>query len=187
MKTFSKQTKIRTAIAAGLLIFCSGAFAATHLQQTSANTQVTLISSSVPAGQGKCDTLAFLNRAFFRLLPNGQIGSAPFELSAKLKQRLVVTDVEWAAYGGAGPLTAGNTLRLYLYLSDNLSYPVFMSRGIDITSDNAGGRPGSSEQLTSGFVVEPGSVICPSVVQGVFNGGASAYLETIILRGYLTK
>lgn len=189
MNTFLNRTKMRVAILAGLLMLSGSAFAVTHLQQASANNHVTLVSGSVTTGL--CNTLSFQNRAFFRLLPTGEISATPFELSAKLKQRLVITDVEWSAHGlNNSALTADNTLRLSIYVmadANTFTQPVFVSRGIDITSANASGRPGSSEQLTTGFIVAPGAIICPSVALEDRFGGATAFLDNIVLRGYLTK
>lgn len=196
MNTFLNRTKIQVAIlAAGLLMLSGSGFAVTHLQVASANNHVTLVAGTVETGKGPCkNTLSFEDRAFFRILPTGEISATPFELSAKLKQRLVITDVEWSAYGGplsTNHLTAGYTLRLSIFVLVNsgsdFATPVFISRGIDITSDNASGRLGSSEQLTSGFVVAPGAIICPTVSQEDSYGSASSYLDRIVLRGYLTK
>jgi hypothetical protein len=64
---------------------------------------------------------------------------------------------------------------------------VFTSRGITLDSDTATGRLGTSEQLTAGFVVGPGVFICPSVNQEAPSSGAAAYIDYIMLRGYLSS
>ena len=106
------------------------------------------------------------------------------------KRTLVITDVEWAAYGGplgTNPLAQGDTLRLQIALATSTSAArVFTSRGITLDADTASGRPGTSEQLTAGFVVGPGVFICPSANQEAPSSGASAYIDYIILRGYLS-
>ena len=102
---------------------------------------------------------------------------------------IVITDVEWAAYGGVlgtNPLAAGNTLRLRIALaSPTSSVVVFTSRGLNLDTFSATGRPGSSEQTTTGFVVNPRTAICPMVDQSMPGSTASEYIDYIILRGYV--
>jgi hypothetical protein len=135
-----------------------------------------------------CNNLSFQNRAFFRANPNGSVSSAPFRLATG--QYLVVTDVEWSAYGGplgTVNLLQGKSLRLAIALTQGqTSTNVFFSRSITLDADTATGRPGSSEQLTAGFVVGSGATICPSVVQTTPSYGATSYIDEIVLRGYTT-
>jgi hypothetical protein len=174
------------AVFTALAVALSPAAAVTHLVQPVAANHVTLVDG--PSGPNPCGTLSFQNRSFFRVLPNATMSTLPFVVPQG--RNLVVTDVEWSAYGGplgTVPLAVGTTLRLKIFLVAGASSgQVFSSRGITLDANSAAGRPGSSEQLTAGFVVGPGVSICPYVYQETPSFGASVYIDGIILRGYLT-
>ena len=164
----------------------SSAKAATHLMQPTTASHVMLVGGA--SGPNLCGSLSFQNRSFFQSFPNGTQSTTPFVVP--MGKKLVVTDVEWSAYGGplgTNLLSPGNTLRLTIALTQTGSSAaqVFVSRGITLDTYTAGGRPGSSEQLTAGFVVSPGVSICPSAYQESPNSGASVYIDRIILRGYI--
>jgi hypothetical protein len=166
----------------------STAKATTHLIQPGSVRHITLTGGA--SGPNVCGSLSFLNRSFFQSFPNGTQDSTPFVVPANRK--LIVTDVEWSAYGGplgTNPLSPGRTLRLMIALTQtgSAAAQVFVSRGITLDNYSATGRPGSSEQLTAGFVVEPGVSICPVAIQEEPTFGASVFIDRIILRGYLTS
>ena len=177
---------LTTAVFTLWAIALSPAVAVTHLGQTTVGPHVTLVDGS--SGPNTCGTLSFQNRSFFRVFPNATKSATPFVIPKG--HHLVITDVEWSAYGGplgTNPLAAGNTLRLKIFLAAGSSgAQVFSSRGITLDSNTAAGRPGTSEQLTAGFVVGPGVSICPAVYQESPSSGASVYIDGIILRGYLS-
>jgi hypothetical protein len=159
----------------------------THLNQPAISDHVMLIDQAIPGGSKICGTLSFQDRAFFQAFPDGTLATRPFEVPEN--SNLVITDVEWSAYGGplgTNPLAAGNTLRLRIFLAVPMSsVQVFSSRGITLDTFSATGRPGSSEQLTAGFVVDPRVTICPTVSQLMPSSTASVYIDSIILRGYV--
>ena len=101
-------------------------------------------------------------------------------------QVLVVTDVEWNVREGPTPLVQGTTLFLQIYLSPSVTsgLHVFQSRGVTIGSQETTGRPGTSEQLTAGFLVSSAATICPNAIQGG-SGAVTLTLDNLILRGYL--
>jgi len=177
---------VTTTMLMGLAVASGPAFAATHLEQPNTGTHVTLVAK--PSGPNVCGTLSFQNRAFFRVFPNATTSSTPFVVPQG--RTLVVTDVEWAAFGGVlgtNALAVGNTLVLKIFLVlGSSSAQVFRSRGLTLDANSATGRPGSSEQLTAGFVVGPNVSICPAVNQEAPTFGATAYLDDIVLRGYLS-
>jgi hypothetical protein len=159
----------------------------THLNQPVITDHVMLVDHAVHGGSSICNTLSFQDRAFFQAFPDGTVGEKPFEIPEGYS--LVVTDVEWAAYGGplgTNPLASGNTLRMWITLEvPGSSAQVFMSRGVTLDTFSAAGRPGTSEQLTAGFVVNPKVTICPRASQLSPSSAASSYIDTIILRGYV--
>jgi hypothetical protein len=159
----------------------------THLNQPAITAHVMLVDHAIHGGSKICDTLSFQDRAFFQAFPDGTLATAPFEVPSD--SSLVITDVEWAAYGGVlgtNPLAAGNTLRLRIALANpTSSVVVFTSRGLTLDTFSATGRPGSSEQTTTGFVVNPRTAICPMVEQSMPGSTASEYIDYIILRGYV--
>ena len=184
------QTKtLAAAIVTAFTLALSPTYAATltHLMQPTTAAHVVLVDKSLSGGSKACGTLSFQDRAFFQVFPDGTVSPEPFAVPRE--QNLVITDVEWAAYGGplgTVSLAPGNTLRLLIVLgTPGAVPPVFMSRGITLDADSASGRPGSSEQLTAGFVVGPGALICPVASQASPSFVATAYIDRIILRGYL--
>lgn len=166
------------------------AAAVTHLEQPAASAHVVLVAGA--SGPNVCGSASFVNRSFFQSLSNGTQAAVPFKIPKGM--RLVVTDVEWSAYGGPGgtnPLTpgTGRTLRLTIALTATgvNAAQVFVSRGITLDPLTAVGRPGGSEQLTTGFVVDRGISICPAAIQEAPSFGAAVHIDRIILRGYITR
>ena len=159
----------------------------THLNQPAISDHVMLVDQAIPEGSKICGTLSFRDRAFFQAFPYGTVSTKPFEVPEN--SSLVITDVEWAAYGGplgTNPLAAGNTLRLQIALTvPASSVKVFSSRGVTLDTFSATGRPGTSEQLTAGFIVDPRVTICPMVNQVMPSSAATAYIDYIYLRGYV--
>lgn len=184
-----RKKTLAAAIVTAFLLALSPTHAATitHLMQPTTKAHVVLVDRPLAGGSRVCDTLSFQDRAFYQLFPDGTLSAEPFEVPREMN--LVVTDVEWAAYGGplgTVNLMAGNTLRLEIALSALTGNPrVFLSRGVTLDANSATGRPGTSEQLTAGFVVGPGAPICPMATQASPSFLATAYIERIILRGYL--
>jgi hypothetical protein len=173
-----------------LAVALSPAYAApppTHLNQPAITDHVMLVDQAIAGGSKICGTLSFRDRAFFQAFPDGTISPTPFEVPEG--SSLVITDVEWAAYGGplgTSPLAAGNTLRLQIALAvPTSSVQVFSSRGVTLDTFSATGRPGTSEQLTAGFVVNQRVTICPTVSQVTPSFVATSYIDYIYLRGYV--
>jgi hypothetical protein len=120
-------------------------------------------------------------------------------------QRLVVTDVEWQALpttmDGGAQFPAGTSVWARITLStepDGPSWRVFRSRTVNVETATA--AVGTSEQLTTGFVVPPKTRICfharrsASVTSGAgwtfltdepFGGNGS--MGGVTLRGYFVK
>jgi hypothetical protein len=158
-----------------------------HLGQ-SIQDHVTLVDREHP-GETKCDTNSFENRAFFRVSPEGKVEAKPF--SVPKGRLLVVTDVEWAAYGGPNDTVAlkpDTTLRLEIHVGNAkqiIDNPTVFISSITLDQAAAAGRPGRSEYCTAGFVVAAGRRICPNAYTADPNSGATAFIDMIILRGYL--
>jgi hypothetical protein len=82
----------------------------THMGQAVAD-HVVLIDGFYK-GRDTCKTLSFTDRALFRVSPDGELEPKPFKVP---KGRvLVVTDVEWSAFGGGediAPLAPASSTR----------------------------------------------------------------------------
>jgi hypothetical protein len=177
---------VAAAVSMVLAVTLSPAYAAgTHLMQPTTASHVVLVDGYFDGGSKICFSASFKDRAFFRVFPDGTLSPEPFVVPKE--QSLVVTDVEWAGNGlGGGPMLSGYTLRLAITLKTSASSArVFTSRGITLNTDSVTGRPGSSEQLTAGFVVGPGVAICPFVHQLQPASIVTGYADFITLRGYL--
>jgi hypothetical protein len=130
-------------------------------------------------------TLAFKERALFRVWPDGTRSPEPFTVPA-LRQ-LVITDVEWTVdvLGTGMLLTPGAAVRTALSIGSGTTFNrVFLSRTVEVGSE--AGSVAGSEQLTTGVVVASNTEICPSSAE--FGGGGLvrvARLLEIVLRGYL--
>jgi hypothetical protein len=158
----------------------------THLGQD-VNEHVTLIAREHEGSE--CDTLSFKNKALFRVSPDGDVDAKPFKVPKG--RLLVVTDVEWSAYGGpngTNDLDPNRTLTLTIHVGNQQQITnnpaVFMS-SLTIDQAAAGGRPGKSEYMTAGFLVGTGRRICPNVSQVEPSFVATAFIDRLMLRGYL--
>jgi hypothetical protein len=130
----------------------------------------------------------FANFELFRLFPSGIL--TKFQIPTG--RALVVTDVEWIALPqpGSHEFNPGDSVTMSIRLENGSQTPnlipnAFQSRMILITAEHIRALPGSSEQLTTGFVVASGVTICP---QGQFfdtSGNGILPLQQVILRGYL--
>lgn len=166
--------------------------ALTHLGQKP-DQHVVLISGYVQSGNGKCtQSASFKDRAFYRVFADGTQATEPFVVPPK--RYLVITDLEWSAYGGSGgndlsPFTAGNSLHMDLWLLNpdlgDLYQHVFSSAPLVLDANAATAILGGSEHMTSGILVGPSVNICPSASQRQRNFGATAYIDNVILHGYL--
>ena len=118
---------------------------------------------------------------FTRTLPDG--GSAGiFRIPAG--QILVVTDVDWQYVHPQGSLGADKieTLRLFI---ENLADRSISRRAFESTVVlSKAGEGGTSEKMTSGFIVSALARVCPDVVPGP--QGPPSGLQHLIVRGYLT-
>ena len=120
-----------------------------------------------------------------RVLASGKL--EPFHIP--VGRALVVTDVEWQARPIAedGEFKPGSSVFMSIRLGDGSFGPhAFRSRMIPITEETKTAQAGSSEQLTTGFVVRSGVNICPGVsfAFGDQFSGAERLVK-VILRGYL--
>ena len=128
-----------------------------------------------------CSTVSFTDREFHRVFPDGTRDPIPFDVPAG--RLLVLTDVEWNAYGGPNGtniLSANSTLVFQLAVGNN----VVMSSYVPLDADSANGRPGKSEHMTTGIVVAPGARICPIAGQVQPSSVAASFLDRVFLRGY---
>jgi hypothetical protein len=159
----------------------------THLGQD-VDQHVTLIAHP-HEGDSSCDTLSFKDKALFRVSPDGKVEGKPFTVAKG--RLLVVTDVEWSAYGGpngTNKLEPNRTITLTIHvgnaaqIQDNPA--VFMS-SLTLDQAAAAGRPGKSEYPTAGFLVGAGRRICPNVSQLEPQFAATVFIDRLILRGYL--
>ena len=129
-----------------------------------------------------------INFELLRFFPSGIL--TKFVIPAG--RALVVTDVEWIALPQppALELPPGHGVSMRIRLETGSQNPsekheAFRSRTIPITEETRFNRPGSSEQLTTGFVVGPNVVMCPLGLASDTFGGSDLPLEQVILRGYL--
>lgn len=125
--------------------------------------------------------------ALLRVFPDGTRGSIPFEVPPG--RLLVVTDVEWKVerrFDGAN-LTRGRTVEMILFIGSGNTFDtfhlVFRSRMVQVGRRRA--PVGTSEQLTTGFVVASNTAICPQATERGPGSGAAARVSDLILRGYL--
>lgn len=119
---------------------------------------------------------------FIRVLPNGK---ATGNFRVPSGAFLVVTDVDWQYIHPDGSAGAEGIQILRLFIQ-NRREPSTCSRAFESTVVLSGlGQGGTSESMTSGFVVAAGSRICPDVIPGPM--GPPAGLQHLILRGYLVR
>ena len=116
------------------------------------------------------------------ILPNGK-ATGTFRVPSGAF--LVVTDVDWQYIHPDGSAGAEGIQILRLFIQ-NRREPSTCSRAFESTVVLSGlGQGGTSESMTSGFVVAAGSRICPDVIPGPM--GPPAGLQHLILRGYLVR
>ena len=128
---------------------------------------------------------SFSDRTLFRVMPDGTREAIPFTVPAG--RHLVVTEVEWTvdAHTTTGnALTSGATVGTRVRIGSGATFnAVFNSRTVEVGAER--GRVTGSDQLTTGFVVGAGAVICPSASEFSANLVRSARLIEIVFRGYL--
>jgi len=140
---------------------------ATHMGQA-ASKHVTLeLVSGMPGG---CGPSLY---AFNRVMPDGT--ASVFRIPDK--EVLVVTDVDWQ-FENPGAAGTFQTLRLII---ENLADPYVNRSAFDSTIMlGKHGKGGTSEHMTSGFVVSSRARICPDVFP------MPTTLVHLLIRGYLT-
>lgn len=115
---------------------------------------------------------------FVRAMGDGSVNSSPFRVIQKAT--LVITDVDWRYV--SGPPNQFVFLRL---LVQSLANPDQSSAGMESTIRLDGfGNGGTSEHMTTGFVVRPEARIC-ALVPGEAEGTV-VRLSRVLLRGYVT-
>lgn len=170
----------------------STAEAATHLQQATSSTHVTLVTKDIPNGgpANICPDAGFKGMNFYRVGPDGTTEATAFEVPQN--QALVVTDLEWLARGGlvnSAPFTVDVDLHMDITLvkagvpaSGNI---VYSSPMIDVDSRHVKSLLGATDNMTSGFTVGTGVSICPRTVQHNTSGITPVRTYRVVLHGYL--
>jgi len=145
---------------------------ATHMGQV-ASDHVVLHSVANPPGGGPIDTVEF---EFKRLFPDGT-GDLDMDMAfvVPADKVLVFTDVSVTNFSGP----AGVASLIQLSIADLAKPPVYNS----VFANFGGGDGGTSDGMTSGFIVAPGqeTLALQTFSQSVEPPGET----TIILRGYL--
>jgi hypothetical protein len=122
---------------------------------------------------------------FVRVLPDGSADSGPGGTGYRVPEGkiLVVTDVDWQYVHPKGAAGAGKIQVLRLFI-ENLAKPGQSRRAFEstVTLSNEG-EGGTSQSMTSGFVVSSKARICPDVSPGPL--GPPSGLQHLIVRGYL--
>lgn len=129
---------------------------------------------------------------FFRVNVRG-LGSSPDpDVDSPFRIRrgynLVVTDIDWDYIHPQGAAAAGTRQELVLRVQHLQVSTQVMSVFKSAALLNTDGRGGAQASLTSGFVVSAGARLCPIVLPGPildFEGGTSAGLQEVIVRGHL--
>jgi hypothetical protein len=138
-----------------LAIDClAGCVSKAHTKQDPRTHIVLTREPSVPGGCG------LQNSEFFQIFPNGQKATSPFRIPNR--QLLVVTDVDWWLANFQPPDAPGYSTYFELALEHQAGahfthYRAFRDVGITDPQD----RLGRSVSMTTGFVVSPGTRICP--------------------------
>jgi hypothetical protein len=122
---------------------------------------------------------------FFRIFPDGTKAPAPFRVPDG--QLLVITDVDWWLADFKSPPSPGYSLYFELALEHQVlplitTYRVFR----DAATTDPQNRLGRSVAMTTGFVVAPGTRICPFAQVPEIQDTDLLRLQ-VILRGYLIK
>jgi len=151
----------------------------THMGQR-ASQHVTLeVVSGFAGGCGPLYTSR--SHEFVRNLPDGTAASGRFRVpSGKV---LVITDVDWQYVHPDGAAGAGAAVTVRLFI-ENLANDFFSRRAFESTVTLSSlGEGGTSEAMTSGFIVSPAARICPDVIGAP--AGPPSGLQHLLLRGYL--
>ena len=135
--------------------------------------------------EGESVCTHFKDKAFFRIFPDGTSRRPPFRVPDG--HFLVVTDVEWRAKKYSDDFTKERSLALYIQLNSS-GFIVFISSPVVIDDSNKAALIGTSEQLTSGFLVGPDVTICPMILNSDRHpGNMPVEVDRLILRGYITR
>lgn len=146
---------------------------------------VVLKNQYYPGGSAACASASFTDQALFRVFPDGSQSDKPFQVPER--RFLKITDVEWNVFdsGELGTLNSGWTMNLRIALSPIIPYVphVFQSAFVTIGSTEA--RTGTTEYLTTGFLVSPEAMICPQANQYKASTIKTVEIANLILRGHL--
>lgn len=162
--------------ALGFFLLAHGAGAVTHLGVAPGDH--VMLALGDPEGS-PCTLPA---RHLVRVRSDGASETQPFR--APRGKVLIVTDVQWTAFGP--DLAPDHTLRLVLGLqTHNLFSAVYVSTGIEVKSEAPQARYGTSEHLTSGLVLAPSVTLCAELNQATFDSVSNPALGPIFVQGYL--
>jgi hypothetical protein len=150
--------------------------AMSHLGQPALNHVVLEVVAEVRGGYGAGQF------EFIRLMPDGNSVQQPFRVPQD--QLLIITEVDWQYSHPNHEAAAGQIEILRLLLQP---LPSGQSPGVCVFESPATlgnkGEGGTSQSMTTGFVVSPHARICPEVIPGPT--GPQFGLKHIILRGYV--
>jgi len=157
------------------LLLLTGCAGDTHLGQ-SPEAHVVLESATGDTG---C-TVSTAGTTFRRILQDGNGALQPFQVPPE--KSLIVTDVDWQYSHPIGAAAAGRRVVLRVFIQ-NLVDPTQRERVFESTIIlNGSGEGGTSEAMTSGFVLAPTAQLC--VDTGANPKGPPSGLQHAILRGY---
>lgn len=186
---FKRSISTATAFTAIVVAMISTAQAATHLQQPTSATHVTLLTKEAVRGSpSNCPNGWLKGQNFFRVRADGTSDAAGFVVPNG--QTLVVTDIEWLARGGRelrAPFVPDVGLRMDIFLvkSGADGNVVYSSPTVDVDAKHVDAVLGGTDHLIAGFVVGPGVSICPSTTQYDATSSISVKTQRVILHGYL--
>jgi hypothetical protein len=147
----------------------------THLGQAPGE-QVVLHSA---IGDTGC-SFGTAGRTFRRIFQDGTGALQPFEMPAD--RALVITDMDWWYHHPDDATAAGTRIVLRLMIQ-NLADPDHQEPVVESTILlNADGEGGTSEAMTSGFVMTSTAQLCFDTVGGP--AGPPSGVQHVILRGY---
>lgn len=153
-----------------------------HLNQDPRSHVVLTREPNVPGGCGLQES------EFFRIHPDGRKEEDPFRVPEGCL--LVVTDVDWWLADFQGPIPRPDNSSVYFTLALRhdyggghfSEYRVFR----DEKREDFQGRLGNSVSMTTGFVVEPDTPICPDA-QVYPHADTDVLRLRVILRGYFIE
>jgi len=147
----------------------------THLGQAPGEL-VVLESASGDTGCGATTA----GTTFRRVFQDGTGSLQPFEMPGD--RSLVITDIDWQYRHPGGAAEAGLRVTLRLFLQ-NLADPDRRERVAESTILlNDAGEGGTSEAMTSGFVMTAAAQLCLDTAEAPM--GPPSGLQHLILRGY---